>query len=280
MTDISKVKNYYSKFDEWARLERPEGKLEFEIVIDLIKKYMPSESLVFDLGGGPGRYTAELSKCGYKMHLADLSKELIDKAKTQIKLFGNPDNVINIETCNALDLSKFQDESFDSILLFGPLYHLTTDIEIKTCLQEVSRVLKKGGKIFAIYIPWLAGLSGVIERSFYHPDHVSSEILLKTQKQGIFNNKTQYGFQEGSYIKSDKLEKYMEDAGFSKILLRSIRGLGYKQEKDILSLKDEDNNYYKTMLKIMNDTSTESSVIETCGHAIYIGEKLSDDLIS
>lgn len=97
MTKIEKVKNYYSKFDEWNRLETPEGQLEFEIVINVIKQYVSPNSEVFDLGGGQGRYTAKLSTLGYKMYLADLSEQLIETANEKIKQFGNPKNVIQID---------------------------------------------------------------------------------------------------------------------------------------------------------------------------------------
>ncbi len=273
MTNIEKVKNYYSKFDEWNRLETPEGQLEFEIVINIIKQYVSPNSEILDLGGGPGRHTAALSTLGFNMYLADLSEQLIETAKEKINHFGNPNNVIQIDVCNALDLSKYKNEMFDVVLLFGPLYHLTTEKEINKCLSNVHRVLKKKGKIFAIYIPWISGLAGIMERAFYAPNHVDPEALTKTYNEGVFNNLSDKGFQEGAYIKTDKMNNLFEQSGFSKLLLRSIRGIGYRQEKNIVSLKETNYKFYKTMLKIIEDTAVESSVIETCGHAIYVGDK-------
>lgn len=99
---------------------------------------------------------------------------------------------------------------FDAVLLFGPLYHLTTEEEINKCLNEVSRVLKKNGKLIAIYIPWISGLTGIMERGFYAPIHVNSETLLNTYKEGVFNNISDNGFQEGAFIKTVKMNNYFE----------------------------------------------------------------------
>lgn len=273
MTNIEKIKKYYSEFDEWKRLETPEGKLEFDVVLNIIQKYIKPGSSIFDLGGGPGRYTATLSKHGYKMHLADLSKELIQIAKEKIKQFGDPANIIQIDVCNALDLSAYSENSFDAVLLFGPLYHLTSEKETQKCLTETKRVLKENGILFAIFIPWITGLTGIVERAFFAPDHVNPDSLLKTYEEGIFNNQSEYGFQEGAYIKSSRIEELFSLSGFNKILLRSIRGIGNKQEKNLLALKEKDPKYYDTMLKIIEDTASEVEVVETCGHAIFVGQK-------
>lgn len=273
MTNIEKVRNYYNHFDEWNRLDTPEGQLELKIVIDLICKHIQPESTILDLGGGPGRYTVELSNLDYNMHLGDLSPELINIARLKSEMMGNQERIKEIGVINALDLSNYESNYFDAILLFGPLYHLTSEDEISQCLKEVYRVLKPNGTLCAIFIPWITGLTGIIERSFYAPKHVSPEALMNTFDKGIFNNQSEYGFQEGSFLKVDNMVKYFKESGFSQVLLRSIRSLGYRQEKNILALEKDNPEYFKTILKVIDETSEEKEVIETCGHAIYIGKK-------
>ena len=80
--------------------------------------------------------------------------------------------------------------------------------------------------------------------------------------------------QEGMYIKTEKMVDHFSKAGFKKLLLRSVRGIGNRQEANILSLKGSDPEYYKTILEVINETATENAVIETCGHAIFVGEKI------
>ena len=53
---------------------------------------------------------------------------------------------------NALDLSRYDSESFDVVLLFGPLYHLHEEADKLRCIEEAKRVCKPGGKIFFAFI--------------------------------------------------------------------------------------------------------------------------------
>ena len=62
MTDFEKVKSYYSVFNEWGRLDAPEGRLEFELTMPIITNHLPQKAEILDLGGGPGRYSIELAK--------------------------------------------------------------------------------------------------------------------------------------------------------------------------------------------------------------------------
>jgi len=134
MTDFEKVKSYYSVFNEWGRLDAPEGRLEFELTMPIITSHLPQKAEILDLGGGPGRYTIELAKLGYALHLADLSQTLIDTAKQKIDDLGIK-NVKSINQVNAIDLSYYDDNFFDAVLLLGPLYHLTNESERLQILQ-------------------------------------------------------------------------------------------------------------------------------------------------
>ena len=59
---------------------------------------------------------------------------------------------------NALDLSRFPDESFDAVFLMGPLYHLMNEESRLQALREAARVLKKGGCLFSSFILMFGGV--------------------------------------------------------------------------------------------------------------------------
>ncbi|MCI8344454.1 MAG: class I SAM-dependent methyltransferase [Clostridia bacterium] len=122
--------------------------------LDIDPKYLPSKAKILDLGGAAGAYTIPLAKKGYEMYLADLSEKLIDQAKEQIE----KENIEKVKSCdivNAIDLSIYENEQFDAVLLFGPLYHLLTIEERQKSIKEINRVLRKGGLVFASFIPYL-----------------------------------------------------------------------------------------------------------------------------
>lgn len=267
---IEKVIHYYSKFDEWSRLATPEGMLEFELIHRLLDNNIKVGSKVLDLGGGPGRHTIELANKGYVMSLGDLSPELITIAKEKS---AGCVNIESMDVVNAVDLKIYRDGYFDAVLCFGPLYHLTDDKDIMRCLSEINRVLKPNGQIFGIYMPYLSGVNGIIERSIFAPEQVDSYVLTEVFANGVFHNKINSGFQEGRLLKSVEVQKMMENAGFVKTQIRSIKGLGYRLEKGINQKKEEDVEMYNKIIEIIEKSSAYSEVIDNYGHAIYIGRK-------
>lgn len=293
MTDFEKVKNYYKHFDEKNRLRNDNsGKLEFLMTMRILEKNLPPVKVtenpecavangaagansvdgvsILDLGGGAGVYSFLLAKKGYKVTLADLSETLLAQANNQ-KKEDNVQNLISCDQVNATDLSCYKDQSFDVVLLFGPLYHLTEKNECEKCISEVSRVIKKGGKIFASFIPHLSGSIALVQRFCWSPDQVDINTLEECFESGKFKNLSDKGFQEGYYPASEEIENLFSANGFEKIMLRSIRGFGYEKEDVIFKFKNK--NVFSRILDLIDFTAEDKSIIEMCGHAMYVGVK-------
>jgi len=294
MTDFEKIKNYYKHFDEKNRLQNDNsGKLEFLMTMGILEKNLPQvngetgtvggtgtrsgtsakapgDISILDLGGGAGAYSFLLAKKGYKVTLADLSETLLAQAKKQ-KEEDKVQNLISCDQVNATDLSCYKDNSFDVVLLFGPLYHLTEKSEREKCVSEIKRVLKPGGKIFASFIPHLSGSIALVQRFCWSPDQVDINTLEECFDTGKFKNLSDKGFQEGYYPTSEEIEKLFLENGFDKLLVRSIRGFGYEKEDVIYKFKNK--NVFTKLLDLINSTAEDKSIIEMCGHAMYVGVK-------
>lgn len=285
MTDFEKIKNYYKQFDEKNRLQNDNsGKLEFLMTMSVLEKYLPAvgakkpecaiadgaEFSILDLGGGAGVYAFPLAERGYKVTLADLSETLLAQAKNK-KEEDNVPNLISCDQINATDLSYYNDNSFDVVLLFGPLYHLLENSERSACIKEIHRVLKPGGKVFASFIPYLSGSIALLSRFYWRPEQVDINTLCEVFKSGQFKNLSDSGFQEGYYPTSEEIENLFDANGFEKIVLRSIRGFGY--EKEDMIYKFENTPDFDKIIGLINDTAADKSIVEMCGHAIYVGRK-------
>ena len=101
-----------------------------------------------EIGAGTGRYSLYYASKGYKVNSIELIDSNIEVFKTKIK----DDMDISLEQGNALDLSRFEDDTFDVTLLLGPLYHLFTEEDKEKAISEAIRVTKKGGIVYLAYI--------------------------------------------------------------------------------------------------------------------------------
>ncbi len=273
MTDFERIRQYYKYFDEKNRLiNTNSGKLEYVMTTDILEKNLPSEGNILDLGGGAGAYSFYLAEKGYQVYLADLSEDLIMMAKQQARESGDS-NLISCDVVNAIDLSIYNDNQFDAILLLGPLYHLLEKDEREKCISEVRRVLKTGGIVFAGFIPYLSGSIAIVDRYFGHPNQVNADNLMRVFQYGQFRNLENAGFQEGYYPTSAEIEMLFRQNGFNKLLTRSVRGFGYEKEDMLEQMRQKDPSMFDTVMKIINETAENSAIIEMCGHAIHVCQK-------
>lgn len=138
-----KLIEYYNKFNEDKRLTTMHGKVEFLTAMKYIHKYIKPNDKILDIGAGTGKYSITLYNEGYDVTAVELVKHnlrVLEKNEPNIKAYQG----------NALNL-KFSDNSFDIVLLFGPMYHLISFEDKLKALNEAKRVCKNGGIIFISY---------------------------------------------------------------------------------------------------------------------------------
>ncbi len=134
---------------EWERLER--HRTEFAVTLRALEEHLPPPpAKVLDCGGGPGRYAIELARRGYEVTLFDLSAGCLQMAREKAAEVGVA--LAGYEQGTATDLARFPDETFDAVLLMGPLYHLLEERDRRQALAEARRVLRSGGPLFAAFI--------------------------------------------------------------------------------------------------------------------------------
>jgi len=266
---MDRVRRYYATFDEWGRLERPPGRLEFLRTMEVIERYVPADHAVLDLGGGPGRYAMALAERGNAVTLADQSGEQLVAARDRLAAAGL--QVREIRQADARDLSAWADATFDTVLAFGPFYHLTDADDRRRAAAEMRRVLRPGGRMLATVIPRISGVRGVIERAGSRPDHVAVKTLPRLLATGVFANETDEGFPEGWYPTQSEVRELFGE-GFAELAFVSLRGLGVGYEQLLLDLQYHRPDLFEAAMTTIRDTASEPSVIDVGGHALYVGE--------
>ena len=139
---------------EWNRLQK-KTPYEKYITTHMMDRYIQPGSRIMDIGGGPGHYSIHYAKQGHTVTLLDLSDENVRFAKKKARQYGVK---ITAMQGDATDLSRFPDDSFETVFLMGPLYHLLTEESRIRAVQEAKRVLKPGGDLFCSFILTFGGV--------------------------------------------------------------------------------------------------------------------------
>lgn len=143
------VSSFYNEIDEDIRLERSrQGQLEYVTTMNYIKRFAKAGDSILEIGAGTGRYSITLAKEGYEV----TAVELVERNLEVLKKNSSGLEKIQAFQGDALDLSRFEDDTFDVTLVFGPLYHLYEERDVQKALDEAIRVTKKGGVILAAFL--------------------------------------------------------------------------------------------------------------------------------
>ncbi len=147
--ELTQIQETYNLFNEEARLNRsPSARVEFFTTVRYIERYLKPGHKLLDIGAGAGEYSFYFARKGCQVSALEFSDRNIADFRKKL----TPEDAIDLQQGNAVDLRRYEDERFDIVLLFGPLYHLHSLEDRLRCIQEAKRVCKKDGKLFFAFI--------------------------------------------------------------------------------------------------------------------------------
>ena len=259
---MNKVEHWYdSEYDEWERLEH--HKIEFDITKRYLNEYIIGENLeIFDIGGGPGRYSIYLAEKGHKVSLLDLSKRNIEVAKEKSR-----EKNVRLEAYihgNALELEQYE-EKYDVVLLMGPLYHLIKESDRKAVVEGALRLLKPNGIIFASFISNYAPIQDYLKRLY--PIESVDEVLIFL-KDGVSTGES--GFTTAYFTDYKEAKDLMNSFGLSEIVFAGVENILCSKENEINMLEESE---YRKWLEICYQLSRDENLMGSSEHFLYIGRK-------
>ena len=227
--DEKNLINYYNKFNEDKRLNSRHGKLEFITSMKYIHEYLNNYSnpKIIDIGAGTGKYSVSLAEEGYDVTALELVKH-------NLRVIEKKNTLVHSYLGNALDLSKFSDESFDLTLLFGPMYHLISFEDKVKALKEAKRVTSKNGIIMVAYCmnDYAVIKHGFMEKSIkedFKNNLINNNFHVTPDKTSLY-----------SYLNLDDINKLNDEVGLERIKIISPDGCANYLRSYINKLDDEE----------------------------------------
>jgi len=262
--------HYESEVDEGRRLREGLGELELLRTQDVIRRHLaPHELRILDVGGATGVHAAWLAEDGHRVHVIDPIPAQIARAR---ELPAARAGAITCEVGDARHL-EHDDESFDAVLMLGPLYHLVERRDRLQALAEGRRVVRSGGLVFVAAISRFASLFNGLARGFiFEPEFAA--IVEQDLRDGQHRNRSHRPgwFTTAFFHHPDELRAEIADA---ELHVREVVGL----EGLAIYLKDLEDRWSEPkaremILHVARVIETESSLSGLGPHLLGVAERL------
>ena len=260
---------YNSTQMETDRLGQHVFQLEKIRTQEIILRYLKPPMNIADIGGATGAYSFWLYDMGHHVHLLDAAEFHIEAA-TKISISENKP-LASISLGDARQL-PYDDEQFDLVLLFGPLYHLQEKEDRVKSIAEAKRVLKKGGELFAATITRYASLFDGFWQGFIDDPAFENIVNQDLEDGNHFNpvNHPMY-FTDAHFHTQKEIEEEFTNAGFSNFNIIAIEGFGWLTPKFIERWNDEEAR--NKMLRYIKQTENDPIMIGISAHVMTIATK-------
>jgi SAM-dependent methyltransferase len=216
------IVRHYEMIEEGRRITEGLGQLELLRIQEVLGRYLPaSPRSILDVGGATGVHASWLAAQGHKVHVVDPMPHHVEEASQ----LTSPPGQITAELGDARAL-PVSDRTFDAVLLFGPLYHLTDRDDRLLAWSEAQRVIRPGGYIFAAAISRFASLFDGLARGFLF-DPSFREITERDLQDGQHRNPTDtpHWFTTAYLHHPDELRQEAQAAGVEVVDVIGIEGL-------------------------------------------------------
>ncbi len=261
---------YGDLFEEEGRLSNSaSGILEFARTKEIISRHLPPPPrIVLDVGGGPGAYSRWLAGRGYQAHLIDPVLKHVRQVASR-EHSDHPIASINLGDARSLPL---RDETYDAILLMGPMYHLTVRNDRLNALREARRVVRPGGSVFVTMVNRFASLvSGL--KSGYIDDPYFAAILEQDLVDGQHRNpeNQEHYFTTSYFHLPEELEAEISEAGLTLQELVAIQGPGVLATD--FESRWSDPQRRNQLLQLIRKLEKERSLLGLSYHLIAVAQK-------
>ncbi len=257
---VSLLEDFYNHFNEDIRLQRRHGQVEFQTNMKYIHDILNEDrnKRILDIGAGTGAYSVFLDNEGYRV-------DAIELVPHNIEILKSKKSNVNIQQGNALDLSRYESNTFDLVLLFGPMYHLLKEEEKLQALSEAKRVCKDDGYILVSYY---MNDYAIITYGFL------KQHILESIKDGSVDENYHVVSKEGdlySMVRIEDIDRFNEKVGLFRKKIIASDGASDYIRTPLNKLSDEEFSEY---LKYHMSICERSDLLGASSHLMDIVRKI------
>lgn len=264
--ETATVVQHYETYREEDRFSTGLGELELLRTQEVLLRHLPpAPARLLDVGGATGAHAQWLVAAGYAVHIVDLTPRHVEKALVDLGPMG-----VTAEVGDARELTA-SSESYDSVLLLGPMYHLTTRSDRIKSLREASRVVRTHGVVAVAAISRFASLCDGLARGFFF-DPRFRKIVERDLADGQHRNPENVPrwFTTAYFHEPQQLKTEIEDAGMQVRELVGVEGPAGCM-KNLVERWDTPEDR-EAILYAARAVESEPSIIGMSGHLLAIGE--------
>ena len=252
---LDNIIKYYEQQDEDSRLKEDRAhSLEYLTTIKYLDKICFKQVKLLDACAGTGAYCFYLAEKGHLVTAGDIAPSNVSIIEEKQR--RNP-ILHDIYTGNVLNMSQFEDESFDIVLCLGAFYHLHNETEREKSVLECKRVVKKGGLIVVAYLNRFASFINNFSNQSDNVHEIFNQFY--TGNKSVFYRSTPI-----------EIEKLMSKCKILKKYNIATDGLAFMYPKQLQSITDEEFNEY---LNYHYSTCENENILGYSLHGLFIGEK-------
>ena len=188
----------------------------------------------------------------------------VELVKHNLGLLKAKNSSVKAYQGNALKLRRFENDTFDVTLLFGPMYHLFTKEDKVRALCEAKRVTKPGGIIFVAYV---MNEYSILTYGFKQK-HIAECVRdgrISEEFQCMSAPSDLYG-----YVRIEQIDALNQEAGLERIKIITPDGPANYMRQVLNSLTEEE---FELFIQYHLSTCERQDLIGAAAHTVDILRK-------
>ncbi len=260
---MNRIEEFYNKFNEDKRLKTRHGKVEYEVTMHYILKYIDElkPNTIADIGAGAGAYTVPLLEKTDNIIAIDVVRYNLGRLKQNAaKAMSNYEDILTCYKRDARKLRGIDDNTADITLLLGPMYHLNTLEDRRKALKEAVRVTKSGGIIFVAYI---MNEYGILMHGF------NEHTILDDIKSGAVDDSFHINNDDRiySFVRLEDIDRINEGQDVTRETIFSPDGLANHFRPMLNSLSEEE---FKVFIEYQKSVSGRNDLLGAAAHTVDV----------